>query len=57
MTDLAPARTPRGMRDLLPAQMLVREYVFGVIEEVFQSFGFEPLQTPTLELASPAHAR
>ena len=45
------ARVPRGMRDILPKKMLVRRYVFDVIEDVFETFGFEPLQTPVLELA------
>ena len=44
-------RLPRGMRDYLPADMLRREYVFGVVREVFERYGFEPLQTPALELA------
>ncbi|GIK63941.1 MAG: histidine--tRNA ligase [Chloroflexota bacterium] len=44
------ARTPKGMRDFLPADMIKRQYVFGVIREVFESFGFEPIDTPVLEL-------
>lgn len=43
-------RVPRGMRDILPQKMLLRQYVIGEIEKVFQRFGFEPLQTPVLEL-------
>jgi histidyl-tRNA synthetase len=43
-------RVPRGMRDILPQQMIQREYVTGVIRGVFEEFGFEPLQTPALEL-------
>jgi histidyl-tRNA synthetase len=43
------ARTASGMRDFLPADMLKRAYVIRIIEEVFQSYGFEPLQTPILE--------
>ncbi len=43
-------RTPKGMRDFLPADMIKRQYVFGVIREVFESFGFEPIDTPVLEL-------
>ncbi|MGJ3240261.1 MAG: histidine--tRNA ligase [Anaerolineae bacterium] len=43
------ARTAKGMRDFLPADMLKRAYVIGIIEEVFQLYGFEPLQTPILE--------
>lgn len=46
------ARTPRGMRDFLPADMHKREYVFNIIRTVFESFGFEPIYTPVLELES-----
>jgi len=38
------------MRDLLPQKMLQRQYVIGKVENIFQRFGFEPLQTPALEL-------
>ncbi|MFZ1947064.1 MAG: histidine--tRNA ligase [bacterium] len=44
-------RLPRGMRDILPAQMILRQYVIGTIQEVFERFGFEPLQTPAIELS------
>lgn len=44
-------RVPRGMRDLLPQQMIRRRYVIDVIEACFEEYGFEPLQTPALELA------
>jgi histidyl-tRNA synthetase len=41
-----------GMRDFLPLDVLRRNYVIGVIERVFQSYGFEPLETPTMERLS-----
>jgi histidyl-tRNA synthetase len=44
-------RVPRGMRDVLPQKMLLRQFVFGAVEKIFQRFGFEPLQTPVLELS------
>jgi histidyl-tRNA synthetase len=44
-------RVPRGMRDILPQQMIRRQYVIDVIRGVFEEFGFEPLQTPSIELA------
>ncbi|MBI2268541.1 MAG: histidine--tRNA ligase [Candidatus Blackburnbacteria bacterium] len=44
--------TPKGFRDFLPEKMRVRQYVTEVLMDVFESFGFEPLQTPTLEYAS-----
>jgi len=39
------------MRDILPEQMIRRQYVIDVIRNVFEEFGFEPLQTPALELS------
>ena len=44
------ARTPKGMRDHLPADMIKRRYVFNAVRDVFESFGFEPIETPVLEL-------
>ncbi len=43
-------RLPRGMRDILPDQMMLRRYVIRTFEEIFEAYGFEPLQTPALEL-------
>src|SRR3981189_1848857 len=39
----------RGMRDFLPAEVRKREYVIGVIKEVYERYGFEPLETPAVE--------
>ncbi len=50
MPNKIQPRVPRGMRDILPDKMLLRQYVIGEVERVFQRFGFEPLQTPVLEL-------
>ncbi len=50
MATFVEPRVPRGMRDMLPQKMLQRRYVIGVVERVFERFGFEPLQTPVLEL-------
>lgn len=45
-TKTQPAR---GMRDFLPADVRRREYVIGVIKEVYERYGFEPLETPAVE--------
>lgn len=37
------------MRDFLPADVRKREYVIGVIREVYERYGFEPLETPAVE--------
>ncbi|MEY3989511.1 MAG: hypothetical protein RI985_592 [Chloroflexota bacterium] len=41
----------KGMRDLLPQAMMLRQHIIGTLREVFERYGFEPLQTPTLEHA------
>ena len=40
---------PKGTRDFLPAEMARRNYIFDTIREVFKSFAFEPIETPSLE--------
>jgi histidyl-tRNA synthetase len=42
-------RPARGMRDFLPEEVRRRDYVIGVVEETYQRYGFEPLETPALE--------
>lgn len=44
-------RILRGTRDFLPQTMLLRQHVTGVIRSAFERFGFEPLETPAIELA------
>jgi len=39
----------RGMRDFLPEDVRKREYVIGVIKDVYERYGFEPLETPAAE--------
>jgi histidyl-tRNA synthetase len=39
----------RGMRDFLPADVRRREFVMGVVREVYERYGFEPLETPAVE--------
>ncbi len=39
-----------GMRDILPAEMQVRDYVIGVIKETYAKFGFTSIETPCVEI-------
>lgn len=39
----------KGFRDFLPIEQRKRQYVISVLKKVFESFGFEPLETPSLE--------
>src|SRR5215207_892813 len=45
----AKTQPARGMRDFLPADVRRREYVMRVIKEVYERYGFEPLETPAVE--------
>ena len=38
-----------GMRDILPAEMQIRDYVLGQIKETYRSFGFSSMETPCVE--------
>ncbi len=40
---------PKGTRDYLPAQLRTRDRVTATVKEVFESYGYEPLETPALE--------
>ena len=45
----AKTQPARGMRDFLPEEVRKREHVIGVIKEVYERYGFEPLETPAAE--------
>ena len=45
------ARTLKGFRDHLPADMAPRREMLRVVERVFEVHGFAPLDTPALEYA------
>ena len=54
MNAQQPGKRPQprvlsGFRDFLPAQMRVRQQVTALLREIFERFGYEPLDTPTLE--------
>lgn len=38
-----------GMKDILPAEMQIRDYVIGVIKETYGKFGFNTIETPCVE--------
>lgn len=43
------AQTLKGFRDFLPGEAKRRQYVINALKEVFELYGFEPLETPALE--------
>jgi histidyl-tRNA synthetase len=55
MAQIMKPRQPKGMRDFLPDDLIKRRYVLDTIIGVFETFGFEPIETPALELRSTLH--
>jgi histidyl-tRNA synthetase len=43
---------PKGTRDFLPAEVAKRNYMFGIIKEVFRRYGYAPIETPSFELST-----
>ena len=40
---------PKGTRDFSPLEMSRRNYIFDTIKGVFRRFGFQPIETPSME--------
>lgn len=40
---------PKGTRDFGPQQMVKRNFILNTIREVFRTFGYQPLETPSME--------
>lgn len=38
-----------GMKDVLPEEMLLRDYLIGIIKDTYRGFGFTPMETPCVE--------
>ena len=43
---------PKGTRDFTPEQIGKRNYIFDTIKTVFVKYGFQPIETPTMEKLS-----
>jgi len=43
---------PKGTRDFLPGALNKRKYIFSVIADAFQRYGFQGIETPSFELTS-----
>jgi histidyl-tRNA synthetase len=40
---------PKGTRDFSPLEMARRNYIFNIIRDVFEKFGYRPIETPAME--------
>jgi histidyl-tRNA synthetase len=48
---------PKGVRDFLPEQKILRDKILGILKETFEEFGYNPLETPALELLDVLRAK
>ncbi|MCD4772631.1 MAG: histidine--tRNA ligase [Bacteroidales bacterium] len=48
MADQKPS-IPKGTRDFSPVEMMRRNFIFDIIKEVFQRYGYLPIETPAME--------
>ena len=49
--------TPKGMRDIAPEDMFVREEVIEGIRDTFRRYGYRPLETPAMEYLDTLRAK
>lgn len=42
-------KPPRGTRDFLPEEMIRRNKVFDTVKRIFESYGYDPMETPAFE--------
>jgi len=47
---MSEMRTVRGMRDLMGPEMEIRNYLMATAVEIFELYGYEPLDSPVMEL-------
>lgn len=46
---MAKPGIPKGTRDFSPTEVAKRQYIIGTIKHHFESFGFQPIETPSFE--------
>ncbi|MEK6981775.1 MAG: histidine--tRNA ligase [Candidatus Micrarchaeota archaeon] len=49
--------TPKGMRDILPEDAMLRRQVLELVEKVYRSYGYVPIETPAIEYLSTLKAK
>src|SRR5690348_13782748 len=51
MASIKPS-VPKGTRDFSPTEMVKRNYIFDTIKSVFRKYGYQQIETPTMENSS-----
>ena len=50
-------RPPRGTRDFMPEEMIKIKYVTETLRKVFETYGYEPIETPAFESLNTLKAK
>ena len=48
---MADVGLPKGTRDFSPLEVSRRRFLFNTIQTVFERYGYQPIETPVMELA------
>jgi len=56
-SNMASVEIPKGMRDYLPEEQIVRQELMDKVRKIFEKYGFSPLETPALEFLSTLSAK
>ena len=51
MASIKPS-VPKGTRDFSPTEMVKRNFIFDTIKSVFRKYGYQQIETPTMEKMS-----
>ena len=49
---MAKPSIPKGTRDFTPQEMAKRNYIFNTIREVYHLYGYQQIETPSMEMLS-----
>ena len=49
MANKLSKKPVNGMKDILPREMEIRDYVTSVIKDTYRSYGFTPIETPAMD--------
>ncbi len=49
MTMALIKKPTTGMKDVMPREMQIRDYVTNLVKETYKTFGFTPIETPAVE--------
>lgn len=47
----------KGVRDFLPKEKIIRNYIVRTLKEIFEDFGYNPIETPAIESLSTLTAK